>query len=180
MARRRPPGLLKQVLIGLVVAGSQGGWAQPTPSPEAFGRWEQPLRQCRIQRWPPPGDRTTPVADEPCQSLRLDQQIEGLLVVRWLATPARGLRRGRQISFAGMLDRGSAPMRCTPEGRCRPTGAMAVWLSALATSGFGPAQPSAWLPSSRLVQGLCRLEARRVVCEATERDGSRWRSEGQR
>jgi hypothetical protein len=57
---------------------------------------------------------------------------------------------------------------------------MAVWLSAVATTGFGPALPAGQLPSSRLAQGLCRLEERRILCEATERDGSRWRGEARR
>lgn len=150
---------------------------------DAFGRWEQTLRRCRIERTStgsPGAQAAAPqtAGGERCQRLRLDQQLEGLLVVRWVSTATGSRYASRQLVFAGLLDQGSPPLRCSPEGVCRPAGTMAVWVSVVAESGFDPRGLALGLPSTRRAKGLCRLEPRRFHCEATDGDGMRWRAEG--
>ncbi|MCS5692385.1 hypothetical protein NZK33_10355 [Cyanobium sp. FGCU-6] len=172
------------VLTALVVGiGGPPPWARAQGEVDGFGRWEQGLRRCRIERFPPGGAAVSGAppganAAQNCQRLRLDQQLEGLLVVRWVSGAAGGRFASRQLVFAGLLDQASPPLRCNPEGACRPVGAMAVWVSLVAESGFDPRGLALGLPSSRRVQGLCRLEARHFHCEASATDGIRWRAEG--
>jgi hypothetical protein len=148
-----------------------------------FGRWEQSLRRCRIERTSSGGSTASEpqrgvIAAQSCQRLRLDQQLEGLLVGRWVSGAAGGRFASRQLLFAGLLDQASPALRCSAEGSCRPVGAMAVWVSLVAESGFDSRGLALGLPSTRRVQGLCRLQGRRFQCEASAPDGSRWRAEG--
>ena len=163
--------------------GGMAASARTEGAIDAFGRWERTLRHCRIERTPAgrPGAQAAPAAtagQQRCQRLRLDQQVEGLLVVRWVSTAAGSRYASRQLVFAGLLDQGSPPLRCSPEGLCRPAGAMAVWVSAVAESGFGHRGLALGLPSTRRAKGLCRLEPRRFRCEATDDEGMLWRAEG--
>ncbi len=171
--------------LALLPAG-RGGMVPPVGAQagiDAFGRWEQPLRQCRIERASAgsPGAPAAPpeaAGGQRCQRLRLDQQLEGLLVVRWVSAAAGSRYASRQLAFAGLLDQGSPPLRCSPEGVCRPAGTMAVWVSVVAESGFDPRGLALGLPSTRRAKGLCRLERRRFRCEASDDEGRQWRAEG--
>jgi hypothetical protein len=171
--------------LALLWAGNVGmaASARTEGAIDAFGRWERTLRHCRIERTPAgrPGAQAAPptaVGEQRCQRLRLDQQAEGLLVVRWVSAAAGSRYASRQLVFAGLLDQASPPLRCTPEGLCRPAGTMAVWVSVVAESGFGHRGLALALPSTRRAKGLCRLEPRRFRCEATDDEGMLLRAEG--
>lgn len=172
--------ILSLHLVGLVDGPAR--FARAQAGVDAFGRWEQGLRRCRIERTAPggaaAGSEPASPSGQSCQRLRLDQQLEGLLVIRWVSGAAGSRYSSRQLVFAGLLDQASPPLRCNPQGVCRPAGAMAVWVSVVAESGFDPRGLALGLPSTRRVQGLCRLDARSFQCEASDPDGRRWRAEG--
>ena len=92
---RVPLGIWAFTSLALLGAGICGmaASARTEGAIDAFGRWEQTLRHCRIERTPTgrPGAQAAPPAaagELRCQRLRLDQQLEGLLVVRWVSTAA--------------------------------------------------------------------------------------------
>lgn len=106
-----------------------------------------------------------------CRSVRLDQQLAGLLSIRFLP---RGRGRGtptQQLLFAGVLLPGSQPMRCQ-DSRCEPQWPLRVQISAMAVSSVRTLD----LPQARMVNGSCSLEARRVLCTARDREGRRWQA----
>lgn len=147
--------------------------AESSQPEEDFGRWQRNTRQCEIQL-PDPEEGETP--RQPlgqgalaCRSVRLDQQLAGLLSIRFLqVTTGRG-NPAQQLLLAGVLLPGSQPMRCR-NSRCEPTWPMRVQLSALATSNVG----TLGLPQARVVQGNCSLERSRLVCTARDHEGMRW------
>ncbi len=150
---------------GMGTASPEAEWSPPE---EDFGRWERNSQQCEIQVQEPRTSRLEPL---PCRGVRLDQQLAGLLSIRFL--PATGNRAAteQQLLFAGVLLRGSEPMRCR-NGRCEPSWPIRVQLSALATSHTR----SLGLPDARVVQGSCSLEQARVLCHARDREGRRWQA----
>ena len=172
-ARRRRPQLSPQAVpperpaapAGMETTSPEAEWSPPD---EDFGRWERNSQQCEIQMQEPRSSRLEPW---PCRGVRLDQQLAGLLSIRFL--PATGNRTAteQQLLFAGVLLRGSEPMRCR-NGRCEPSWPIRVQLSALATS---PTR-SLGLPDARVVQGSCSLEQTRVLCHARDREGRRWQA----
>lgn len=137
---------------------------------EDFGRWEHGLQQCEIQLQETIGP---PTERFPCRSLRLDQQMAGLMSIRFLPT-ARGRSAPAQLLlFAGVLQPGSQPMRCR-NSRCEPLWPIRVQLSALATSNVR----TLGLPQARVIQGSCQLDKGRVLCTARDREGRRWQARG--
>jgi hypothetical protein len=103
--------------------------------------------------------------------VRLDQQLSGLLSIRFLPAARRQSARDEQLLFAGILVPGSQPMRCQ-DSRCEPHWPMGVQLTAVATSN-----PSTLgLPQARVVQGRCTLEQSRMLCMAYDREGRRWQA----
>jgi hypothetical protein len=103
--------------------------------------------------------------------VRLDQQLAGLLSIRFLPAAQTREAAERQLLFAGVLLRGSEPMRCR-NGRCEPSWPIRVQLSALASSNAR----NLGLPLARVVQGSCSLEQARVLCHARDREGRRWQA----
>jgi hypothetical protein len=106
-----------------------------------------------------------------CRGVRLDQQLAGLLSIRFLPAARDRSAPEQVLLFAGVLLRGSEPMRCR-NGRCEPSWPIRVQLSALATSHAR----SLGLPDARVVQGSCSLEVARVLCQARDREGRRWQA----
>jgi hypothetical protein len=135
-----------------------------------FGRWETQLERCRMVEVVEGGP---PLALGGCQRLRLDQQLPGLLSVRFLADRPEGRFSGGELVYAGVLEPGSPAMRCR-QGRCEPRWPMRLLVSAVAPRGAGARAPTWGIPQARMARGQCLLERRRVGCQAGEPGGRRW------
>ncbi|MFM7313570.1 MAG: hypothetical protein ACKO0M_10455 [Cyanobium sp.] len=150
---------------GATVLAQNRGAREPQ---EEFGRWERRSERCVLRL---PG--TTPARPLACHGLRLDQQLPGLLSIRFLPAVANDTAAARQLVFAGVLLPGSRPMRCR-DGDCTPELPLALQVSAIATSLAGGLE----LPQARVVQGTCRLQQREATCEVVDREGNRWQASG--
>jgi len=137
---------------------------------EDFGRWERNTLRCEIQRQEQPGSA---VERLPCRSVRLDQQLAGLLSIRFLPSTRGRSAAAAQLLFAGVLLPGSQPMRCQ-DSRCKPRWPIRVQLSALATSSAR----LLGLPQARVVQGSCVLGLFEVRCMARDHEGRFWQAQG--
>ncbi len=162
--------------LALLVAGSLPGPA-PAQAPGAadnFGRWETHLQRCRMAEVVGAGP---PTALRGCQLLRLDQQMQGLLSVRFLATRPEGRLVSGELVYAGVLVPGSPAMRCR-QGRCEPHWPMRLVVSAVAPRDVDPRGVNLGIPQGRLARGKCLLEKRRVDCNASEPGGRNWEASG--
>lgn len=161
-----------QTLPGVGSAETQAGWLQPE---EDFGRWERNARQCEIQLPAALAGEKRAQAATPdalsCRSVRLDQQLAGLLSIRFLPRAQGRETAPQQLMFAGVLQAGSQPMRCQ-NSRCEPQWPMRVQISAMATSSVR----TLGLPQARVVQGSCSLEQERILCTARDLEGRRWQA----
>lgn len=172
-SRRRPPGSVPAEAPGEGQAPQRGlGSVSPEEprslSEDDFGRWERNAQQCEIQI---EEQRESPPERLPCSGVRLDQQLAGLLSIRFLPAAQEGSAPSHQLLFAGVLRPGSQPMRCR-DSRCEPSWPVRVQLSALATTNVR----TLGLPQARVVQGSCSLESTRVICTARDREGGRWQA----
>ncbi len=124
----------------------------------------------------PPGKPggTAPAARMP--RLRLDQQMGGLLSVRFLEAGAAGGGPATQLVFAGVLEAGSRPLGCR-HLRCRPRWPIRLEVRALARGGLTlePHRPD--LLRAQLARGRCELREQRWSCWASGSDGEEWRVE---
>ena len=174
-ARRRRPAPTPSVMTGEPQtpprrqnpAFPAGEGPQPD---EDFGRWERNAPVCDIELVETQGRAPERLA---CRSVRLDQQLAGLLSVRFLPAAQGEAATAQQLLFAGVLLAGSQPMRCR-DSRCEPSWPIRVQVSALATSNAR----TLGLPLARVVQGSCSLETRWVLCQARDREGRRWKAQG--
>ena len=144
--------------------------SRPGMGPDDFGRWERRALQCLIRSLEEPNSSEQ---ESSCHSLRLDQQMAGLLSIRLLPELRSGRAAGSQLVFAGVLARGSQPMQCR-EGRCELQGEMVLRVSAVAHGAMGGAGLPMRLPRTHLAQGSCHLELRQGYCQARDREGRRW------
>lgn len=172
-SRRRPPGSAPAAAPGGGQAPQRGIGRVSTEEPRAqpeddFGRWERSAQQCEIQIEEQP---ESPPERLPCSGVRLDQQLAGLLSIRFLPAGQERSVPSHQLLFAGVLRPGSQPMRCR-DSRCEPSWPVRVQLSALATTNVR----TLGLPQARVVQGSCSLESARVICTARDREGGRWQA----
>lgn len=170
LSRRRTSGLALALTLALL---NTTGWTAASLASEDFGRWERSTGSCRVGRLRPagPGERALS-----CRTLRLDQQLPGLLSVRFVV-PIEGSRfASHQLVFAGVLLRSSAAMRCA-QGRCEPRWPMRLQVSAVATAGFDGRGVATGLPQAQLARGNCRLDERSASCEARSRDGETWQGD---
>lgn len=154
-----------------------GPWAaleaQDLPG-EDFGRWEGNLRRCRIvssssQAQPPPPPTS-------CRVLRLDQQMEGLLTVRFLQPGSSGALLDRQLVFAGVLEEGSRGMQCRAS-RCEPRWPLRLRVSAVGRAGFSAATAAMGLTTAQLASGHCQLDGRAFRCQAVGPEGQQWQAD---
>jgi hypothetical protein len=129
-----------------------------------------------------------PVGSLGCEIVRLDQQLPGLLSVRFFS---RGQGPGpskRLLIFAGILERGSSAMACRA-GSCRWASPMRLRVSALAELGLSQLPISkldlselglselavtSSLPTTRLVQGSCQIQPQRIRCQAQQEGEGAW------
>jgi hypothetical protein len=134
---------------------------------QGFGRFSTKLVRCSVLT---PGNARNL---RNCGRLRIDQNVEGLLSVRF------GLVGGAEdLVFAGMLKEGSSPMACSGDGRCTPRFPLELGVNALASSLMDSRGLALGLPRSHVVRGSCRIEVVRIRCEASGDGAERWLAEG--
>lgn len=143
---------------------------------EGFGRWERNLHHCRITGVS--GSTVAPLSrgaasDMDCGRLRLEQQLPGLLSMRFVTATGRGGYGSSTLVFAGVLERNSAPMQCL-EGHCELRGPLQLQVTAVAMAGFDARGLAGGLPRAILAKGRCSLQLREVRCNAAAADGERW------
>jgi hypothetical protein len=108
-----------------------------------------------------------------CISFRLDQQMRGLVSVRFESRKREASHSMGRLVFAGVLEGGSQPMSCR-EGRCKPQLPMRFQVSAVAESDVDHLGLAAGLPRSYLAQGHCSVETPRIRCMAKTLEGMEW------
>jgi len=167
------PGRAALAALGLVLAldvlrTPLGARGRPG---EDFGRWETALRRCRVIT--PSGTGPVPPPAS-CRLVRLDQQMEGLLSVRFLQPGGDNSFVDRQLVFAGVLAEGSAAMVCQ-RSRCEPSWPVRLRVSAVGQAGFGDGEAALGLTRAELASGQCLLDERSFRCEATGPEGRQWR-----
>lgn len=112
----------------------------------------------------------------PCQSVRLDQLLPGLLTIRFLPALRGGRRPPPQLVFTGMLAASSPPLACR-DGACDPRGDLELRVSAVAISELDPQGLPVSLPQAFLARGSCSVAARRLLCQAWVAAQRSWRAE---
>ncbi|MFY8148576.1 MAG: hypothetical protein ACOVNL_05070, partial [Prochlorococcaceae cyanobacterium] len=112
-----------------------------------------------------------------CQSLQIDQLMQGLLSVRIIGSGRGNRFSSEQLVFVGLLEPGSAALECRA-GRCNPAWPLLLTVSTVASRSFDTQGLVTALPTSRLAKGRCLLERRHFLCEASNGEGESWRVEG--
>lgn len=134
------------------------------PEVEAIGRWQASPAQCLSQLdGKPPG---------PCQRLVIDQRLDGLLAIRFLARGPQA-DAASQIIFAGNAD---GTLACA-RGNCRPDRPLTVVLSSLSEVDFDANGVARELPRAWPVVGECRLDRTNLSCQAKAPEGQQWKAE---
>jgi hypothetical protein len=149
-------------------------WLAPQPAGHAggFGRWHTSTSQCSLRRGPS-------ILVLPCQELRLEQNLEGLLSVRFISSGDGDLTSREHLLFAGLLEEGQRPMRCGEDGRCSPQWPTSLVVAGVADASFDGRGLVMGLPRTQLAQGRCELNRRSVRCEAHNAEGSSWQAEAE-
>jgi hypothetical protein len=137
---------------------------------EDFGRWETSTSVCTWQRAPS-------ALRHDCQGLRLEQNLRGLLSVRFLADGVRKAHGLEHLVFAGALESDEGAMRCSSDGRCRPQWPARLTVATVANASFDQRGLVMGLPRTHLARGHCQLEHDRVRCQAQGRNGEIWSAE---
>ena len=140
---------------------------------EAVGRWERPLRRCRLVRRQPPG-----AAAAGCRGVRLDQQLPGLLSLRLLGAELRRAGPPGQLVFAGALEPGSRPLVCR-QLRCRPEGPLLLQVSAMARSAIPLGPGGSALLQAQRAEGRCSLQGQKLACRVRGDNGEDWEVEAE-
>lgn len=170
------------ILLQLVPAALRAQGAAEAGAPlEDFGRWQHSLSHCRIGA--SSAGRSGTTADtsrgrRDCGRLRVDQQLPGLLSLRFISSWGPTTPGSRELVFAGVLERRSAPMHCL-EGRCQPGGPLELQVTAVAVAGFDGQGLPGGVPRAILARGHCSLASHSVRCEASATDGERWSVEAE-
>ena len=160
-ALRQP---LRAALIGSLLAPPL--LLQTAGRSEGFGRWQTSTSSCSLQRGSD--------ASRPCQELRLEQNLSGLLSVRFLSDSSSGLLAQEQLLFAGVLEPERPAMVCDRQGQCQPRWPSGVAVATVGDSRFDERGLAIGIPQAYLALGQCSLEPRRITCQARGRDGERW------
>ena len=159
----------------LVIAIGLGGaltWlgSQPASGAGGFGRWQARTSQCSFQRSPS-------IEARRCQVVRLEQNLEGLLSVRFLADRSGPQGGAEQVLFAGVLEPGQPAMQCHADGRCVPRWPTSVEVGIVAAARFDERGLVTAVPQTLLARGRCDLTRARVRCQAGNGAGERWSAE---
>ncbi len=135
---------------------------------EGFGRWTSATRHCDLQ---------INRREQNCQAVRLDQNLAGLLTVRFQVEAVGSQARAEELLFVGQLKEGHPAMRCSANGQCEPQWPTRLLVSTVADSRYDDRGLIMGLPQTHLVQGSCVLERDRVRCDASSREGGSWIAE---
>ena len=164
MARMFSLGLM---LLAWASAAQAGG----------FGRWEIGLRGCSLRQGQMEQTQPLRQKQQDCVRLRLEQNLEGLLSVRLITPSSKQLFGSRSLVFAGVLAPGQKPMRCGADGECKPQWPIQLDVSTVGTNLVFDGSPASTLPRALLAKGTCRLERRRLQCEASDSSGRVWKAQ---
>ena len=170
-----PPGFRQVLAIAMVVIGGPPvamASAQNAPAGIGVGRFSEPLLRCKVSAF------GTQRQWQNCGVLRLEQNLEGLLSVRFSLGNSSGRFGDQDLVFAGTLNPPSHPMTCRDDGRCTPRFPVQLSVNAMASGRYDRRGVAAGLPQAWLVRGQCRIEALGASCEAVDQAGTRWRAEG--
>jgi hypothetical protein len=137
-----------------------------------FGRWQTSTSQCSWQRAPSRLRHS-------CRGLRLEQNLEGFLNVRFLADGQGESIALEQLVFAGALESDQVAMRCGSDGRCTPQWPARLAVATVAAASFDQRGLAMGLPRTHLARGHCTLERQRVVCQARGQGGATWIAEAE-
>jgi hypothetical protein len=171
------------LLATLLLAPIAAATGAQEPALEHFGRWERKLRRCRmgLRDNSPEGrsgaDRNASERQYSCRTVRLAQQEQGLLSVRFLAAAPAPPGVNLQLAFAGVLEAGGRPMRCH-QLRCKPHWPIRLQVSVVSLTGLIEPSGLSPLQQGRLARGSCDLNARRLRCSARGSNGEEWIAEG--
>jgi hypothetical protein len=146
----------EEVISNRATVGRDGG----------FGFWQSGTRSCsrNLAGFP----------QSNCQQVQLDQQMEGLLTMRFIA-PGAQKDSLNQLIVVGLLQPNSQPLLCH-QGRCLPAGPLTMVVSTVSERSFDGRGLAQGLPKAWLASGSCRFEGRQVRCEAAAPDGPRWQA----
>lgn len=159
-------------LLSLAGLGLGLGIAALAVRAEGYGRWQMQTRSCQLRR--PPS--RLPLS---CSDLRLEQNLEGLLSVRFIAAGQGNLTAREYLLFAGVLEPDQPAMRCSQDGRCEPQWPTSLVVASVADARFDDRGLVQGLPRTHLVRGRCALSRSEVRCEATTRSGEQWAAEAE-
>jgi hypothetical protein len=143
--------------------------------PDDFGRWEQQLQSCQLDQSGGDGEASG-IGPQRCQTLRLNQQVEGLISVRFIGGSEGQRYSSRQMLFAGILAAGSRAMECQ-QGRCSPTWPIELDVNAVASMGFDDRGLALGVPRAQLARGRCRISPEQVSCSARGTRREQWSAE---
>jgi hypothetical protein len=171
MARRGQPG---QRLVVAIALGSVLSWmgCQSAGHAGGFGRWQSRVQQCSFERGAA-GGRPGHQARR-CHLVRLEQNLEGLLSVRFLADGSGPQEQAEHLLFAGVLERGQRPMHCRPDGRCLPRWPTRLVVATVAATSFDGRGLATTVPRTLLARGNCELKRAEVRCQASNDAGEVW------
>ena len=101
----------------------------------------------------------------------VDQRSAGVMRVSW---PGRGgPGQASVLTFVGTMAAGSEPMACR-QAICSLSKPIELTLSSVSQSLFDGRGVASGLPSAWPVNGSCRLDTRRIRCEARALSGETW------
>lgn len=157
----------------MLTGGLIGLCCQPAGRAGGFGRWQSRANPCSFTN---SLARPIPPGHEPrrCQLVRLEQNLEGLLSVRFMADGSDLQLGAEQLLFAGVLENGQQPMRCRPDGRCTPHWPTRVAVATVAVARFDERGLATTVPQTLLARGHCELMRAEVRCQAKNDEGERW------
>jgi len=164
----------RQRLLLAIALGSALSWmgCQSAWQAGGFGRWQTRVRQCSFERGAAGGE-PGPQARR-CHLVRLEQNLEGLLSVRFLADGASPQERAVHLLFAGVLEQGQRPMLCRPDGRCLPRWPTRLAVATVAATSFDGRGLATTVPRTLLARGNCELKQTEVRCQASNDAGEVW------
>ncbi len=139
---------------------------------EGYGRWQMETQSCQLRR--PPSRLVVA-----CSELRLEQNLEGLLSVRFIGAGQGDLIAREHLLFAGVLEPDQPAMRCRQDGRCEPQWPTSLVVASVGDVRFNDRGLALGLPRTHLARGRCSLTRRSVRCEAASRSGEQWLAEAE-
>jgi hypothetical protein len=143
--------------------------ANPGPAlAEGYGRWERQIRHC---------DLRINQQERGCHGVRLEQNLAGVLTVRFLTEGGEPQVAAEELLFVGQLKEGQPAMVCSDDGHCRPRLPTALTVSTVAGSRYDDRGLILELPRTHLARGSCTLQEEALQCEARNPSGGSWRAE---